>query len=376
MNKETFCASPFGSLFLGPDGGIRFCCSLPDDLGNIKDSSIESILQSPIAKSIRQSIIDEKWHPKCSMSCKIIENTGGRAERNPDLLQSFLENCPADSVESDYFRLQHLDLRWTNTCQLQCTYCSPYFSSKWVTTDNMIPIGKVSSEDSVLQYVADNREFVNTVNMLGGEPLLQKAYLKLFELLKNQKLQSYYLLSNLSVDLTNNKIAEKLFEMDNIHWGVSFETIGERFEHVRHNAKWDTLVKNIRILKERQPHKINTHPLYSAYSALHMCEYYDFLLSENCFETAHWQLMLSHPELNVFMWPKALKHKALIELEKCITTYGDAFDMTLMKTIYNGLLNSPEGEPLTATPWLDSLDASIAPGKKADFFRLWPELII
>ena len=375
MNNETFCASPFGSLFLGPDGGIRFCCSLPEDLGNIKESSIEDILQSPTAKSIRQSIIDEKWHPICSKSCKLIEEAGGRGERNPELLEDFLKYRQVDTVDSDYFKLQHLDLRWTNTCQLQCTYCSPYFSSLWVTPDKRIPIGKLSTEDTVLQYIADNKQYVNTVNMLGGEPLLQKANLKLFELLKNQKLQSYYLLSNLAVDLDNNKIAEKLFEMDNVHWGISFETIGERFEYVRHNAKWDTLVKNIRILKERQPHKLNTHPLYSTYSALHMCDYYDFLVAEDCFETVHWQLLFSHNELNVFKWPKALKHQALGELEKCITAYENAFDMTLLKTIYKGLLESPQAEPMTSTPWLDSLDASIAPGKKADFIRLWPGLV-
>jgi len=41
--------------------------------------------------------------------------------------------------------------------------------------------------------------------MLGGEPLLQRQNIKLFEMMKDQEID-YYILTNLSVDLEKNEV--------------------------------------------------------------------------------------------------------------------------------------------------------------------------
>ena len=80
MNKETFCAYPFNTIFLGADGGVKTCCSAQIDIGDINKQSIQEILQGPVAQGIRQAIIEERWHPQCEQ-CQKLEAMGARSER-------------------------------------------------------------------------------------------------------------------------------------------------------------------------------------------------------------------------------------------------------------------------------------------------------
>jgi MoaA/NifB/PqqE/SkfB family radical SAM enzyme len=155
---------PFSSVFLGSDGGVRPCCSLRGELGNINESSLEDIIHGPIATSIRQSIIDEKWHPMCSQ-CQDLESKGARNERT-GTVESMIKFV---DYKADDFKLEKLDLRWSNTCNLACNYCYPYFSSKWAEIKGIkINANKMSAEDKVFAFIQKNIDTVNNINLLGG----------------------------------------------------------------------------------------------------------------------------------------------------------------------------------------------------------------
>ena len=65
MNKETFCSLPFTEIFLGPDGHIKTCCSASTSLGSLHTNTIDEIINSKKSISIRQHILDGKWHSSC-----------------------------------------------------------------------------------------------------------------------------------------------------------------------------------------------------------------------------------------------------------------------------------------------------------------------
>ena len=360
---------PFNSFFLGSDGSVRPCCSLRGQLGDINTNTVEEIVNGPIATSIRQSIVNGEWHPMCSQ-CKELEQRGARDERVSTLFN--FDNMK--DYTPDVYRLEKLDIRWSNTCNLTCTYCYEYFSSKWAELKGIkVNANKSDAEEKVFAFIEKNVDNISNINLLGGEPLLQKPNIRLLDMLKPST--SIYILTNLTVPLESNKIAQKLLENKNVGWGISFETIGKRFEYVRHGGEWDRLVKNFRFLRDNQARCIDSHPLYCVYSAFNLVEYFEFLESEGYFGDQYWQVLQSAPGLDVFKLPKAMQAKALLELEKCFDRFGTKFNMTLLKNIYDALGKSVISSPSTrpCVDWLTYIDSMI-PGKKEEFKVLWPDL--
>jgi len=220
MDKETFCSFPFNTVFLGADGGIKTCCSSEVDLGNINTNTIDEILTNPLARDIRQHIVDGRWHPACAQ-CKKLESMGARTERT-SVLKDYerFEDATADT-----FVLEKIDLRWSNTCNLACNYCYEYFSSQWASIKGIkVNANKETAEGSIFALIDKHRETIVSINLLGGEPLLQKQNLRLLDVLPEKQ---YYVLTNLSVDVRNNKIMERLLKNENASIGISFDTVGE-----------------------------------------------------------------------------------------------------------------------------------------------------
>ena len=313
MNKETFCAFPFNTIFLGSDGFVKPCCSSGANLGNINEQPLEKIIHSPLAREIRHSIVNEKWHSTCAQ-CYKLEKYGARTERTGVLYQfdEFKDATP------DTFKLQKLDFRWSNTCNLACNYCYEYFSSQWSNIKGIkINANKDDAENAIFAFIDVHKDTIQNINLLGGEPLLQKQNNKLFDMLPDKR---YYILTNLSLDLTKNPLGKKLLSMPYVDWGVSFETIDIRYEYVRHGANWDVFLKNGKLLKSLNK-QVNAHPLYCAYSAFNLVDLYDWLTETEIYDNVYWCAIQNLPGLNVFTMPVNLKVKALDELKHCISKY-------------------------------------------------------
>jgi len=373
MNPNTFCAYPFNSLFLGADGGVKPCCSSSLVIGDINKDLINEILQSPLAKEVRQSIIDNKWHYSCGQ-CKRLEEMGSRTERTGvlDQIDKF------QNATSETFVLEKLDLRWSNVCNLACNYCYEYFSSQWASIKGIkVNANKNLAEESIFALIDENKDSILNINLLGGEPLLQKQNHKLIDILPNKR---YYILSNLSTDVPNNEIVKKLVQNRYAAWGISFETIGDKFEYVRHGAKWNTFNNNLRFLKNTGVRGINAHPLYCSYSAYNLCEYYDYLESEGIFTQAYWCSIQNIPGLNVFTLPTHIKNKCLDELEKCIEKYQNSkFDMSALTNIRDTLYESikdtkNENVSFEFLNWIDEIENKYLTNKEKNFKELWPEM--
>lgn len=372
MDKSSFCALPFSGLFLGSDGGLRPCCSLRGDLGNVNKNTVEEILYGDIATSIRRSIINNEKHPMCSQ-CYELESRGARTERTGTIHK--MEHFK--NYDENKFILEKLDLRWSNTCNLTCNYCYEYFSSKWAEIKGIkINANKEDNESKIFSFIEDNLEHLNNINLLGGEPLLQKPNVRLLSTIpKNVPI---YILTNLTVPLDKNKVALELLPNKNVSWGISFETIEKKFEYVRHGGSWNQLLDNLRMLNHEKVTHIDIHPLYCLYSAFNMLEFYDFIESEGYFTSIYWQVLQNEPGLDVFKLPFSLKVKAIDELEKVFSKYETKYDMKLLRNIYTNLKDSLhdtyyEGYPVIN--FLNKLESHI-PGKLQGFKNLWPELYI
>jgi organic radical activating enzyme len=372
MNKETFCSLPFNEIFLGPDGHIKTCCSASESLGSLHDSTIETILQSYTAKSIRQSIIAEKWHPSC-VQCQRQEAQGARSERQDDIEDFIAEHGSPDQTT---FKLKRLDLRWSNTCNLSCTYCYEYFSSKWAQLKGIkVNTIKDENENSLFLLIEKHKPTINTILMLGGEPMLQKQNARLIETLTGR---SFYMLSNLAVPVQTNKVGQLLINENLSSIGVSFETVGDRYEYVRHGASWKVFDDNVKYIHERRPdQRIEAHALYSIYSAFNLVEFYEYIL-ENKFKNLFWNLLESSGEsqfASVLNLSPDLREKAVREIENVERQFSDAPGLDWLLSFKTALLADHERNHNTKfIEEFDKLENTYLTDKTLMFKDLWPDV--
>lgn len=373
MNKKTFCPYPFSTLFLGADSGVKPCCSAIKEIGFLNKDNIETILQGDIARSIRKSILNEEWHPICKQ-CKEIEDMGGRSERSTSLEYGY-EKWEKIQLDETYFVPEKIDLRWTNTCNLACNYCYEYFSSQWSNIKGIkVNTLDQNNEESLFFFIEKHKDTIESVNLLGGEPFLQKQNQRLIEMLPNRR---YYILTNLAVPLETNKIAQQLLAEPFASCGVSFETVGKRFEYVRHNAKWSQFTRNIEYIKEvNDKIKLNAHPLYCTYSAFNLVEYYDYLMSEPIFHNVFWCVIRNIDGLNVFKLPEELRRKAIAEIELCEKKFPGTMGIDHLLDIRQGLIESLNDTPVvheTFDEFTNEIETTLK-NKEHSFEDLWPEI--
>lgn len=316
MTQKTFCAEPWKQIFIGPDSGVKTCCSGQVELGNLQKDNIKDILSNNKLLEIKQSILDGKWHPNCTL-CKELEEKGIESQRKRT--EHEYDNIDFFKANIDYHIPEMIDVRWDNTCNLACNYCMPYFSSVWASIKKEYQVS-ARDNDGLLEYIREHHNQVKNVLCLGGEPFLQKKNFELMDIIpKNVPVM---FLTNLSIDLENNPIFEKLKNRDYVSFGLSFETIGERFEYVRHNASWEKFTHNLQLLKENFPvNRIRAMPLYCIYSAFNLEELYEFIYDEGL--TVQWQKIEGPEELNVSLLPDYLKNKAIHEIDRVIEKYED-----------------------------------------------------
>lgn len=380
MDKKTYCAFPFNSFFLCSNGDVKVCCSSRLELGNVNNQEIEEIMHGPIATDIRRKILNNEWHMEnCGLCYEQENNYSGYSERVGGDNQLYWESHRGINDEN-YFKLQRFDLRWSNTCQLACNYCFDYFSSRWANINGVKINGNKSlSEQKVIDFIEKNKENINHINLLGGEPLLQKQNKYVFQLLPDVR---YYILTNLSVDVPNNANAQKLLTMPNVEWGVSFETIGDKFEYVRDGAKWETFISNIDYVNERAKQKVNSHSLWCTYNALDLMEFADFIAESGKIENVYWQAMSSHPALSVFQQTKEFKLAALQELDRVIDKHKDVKALRIevlitMREQLKASINQNEDALQIVDAfhsWVSDLEKKLPKDKSMQ--ELWPDVYL
>jgi MoaA/NifB/PqqE/SkfB family radical SAM enzyme len=290
--SDFYCAAPWRGLHINPRGDVKTCCAGdPNMLGNLNDHTIEEILHSPVMQEIRASIKQGKPHAYC-YNCVQAERYG-RSERD------WHNNVNSDFDVTTASLTEHIpalvDVRWNITCNLSCNYCGDKCSSKWAALKG-IPFksGARPYYEQVCDYLEQHREHIKEVALVGGEPLLLPENERLLDVIPEDCIVT--LITNLSVDLTNNKIFNKLTQRSRVGWSLSFDNIEQRFEYVRYGGNWSLLLSNlnkIQQLMQSNGHWGGIHAVYNIYNATRLIELTEFA-RRNSF-AIHWQ-SLYQPE--------------------------------------------------------------------------------
>ena len=363
------CAAPWRGLHINPRGDIKTCCAGdPNMLGNLNTQSIESVLQGPILQEIRQSLQGGKPHATYCQNCVQAERYG-RSERdwhnrmNPgfDATQSMnTEHAPV-----------LIDIRWNTTCNLSCNYCNEHSSSRWADLKK-IPFqsGARPYYEQVCEYLKQHRDSIKKVALIGGEPLLLKENERLLDVIPVDC--QVDLITNLSVDLSTNRVFAKLAQRQQVGWNVSFDNINDRFEFVRYGGNWSQIERNIKTL-QACGHQVGIHPLYTIYNATRLTELLDWTKSHGI--STHWQSLYNPDYLDPLKLGPGIRQLALTELDQVLSrTDLDQGDRGFLQQAAANYAQ-PADIDLTADflAHINQIETEYHNGS-TKFHELWPEI--
>lgn len=259
----TYCSSIDVGLFLETNGTVRTCCS-GHSLGNIRTQTMADIFNSTKYIEIKADIDAGRPHASYCKTCVDMESQSGHSTRD------YYKNFTTNGTRT----IRQIDIRWSNVCNLSCRMCSPEYSSDWARRLN-VPVETTRRDyyADVLATIEQNRDTIQQVDLLGGEPLMQRQNEQLLELLSDDV--AIHVLTNLSIPLENNRIYQLLKTKSQVKWIISLDHIGAKLEYIRHNADWNRIEHNIRLLKQDFPNQqVSIIPTYNIWNALDLREIY------------------------------------------------------------------------------------------------------
>ena len=281
LKNKSLCPLPFAGAIVNTDGSVQ-CCSISKEfLGNVNKESLQEILTtSPKLKQIRRDMLDDKFPNNCS-DCYVKEQH--HKTTNFDNISNrlyhikILKDSPFKLYQDEHkFELQQMDLRWRNTCNFACVYCDPVFSSVWAKFEGVPDKMTNKSMDETFLFVKQNIKNLKTIYMAGGEPFLIKENLKIIDIIQKEN-PDLLLRINTNLSILTPKIYKQLQKLKNVHWIVSAEATGKKFNYIRWPGNYQTLIQNIKKIQQL-PHKVSINMTWNLLCVSNIIDFIDDML--------------------------------------------------------------------------------------------------
>jgi len=212
----------------------------------------------------------------------------------------FIESNRDNLLSTDKSFANYIEVKFSNTCDMACLYCSPNFSSKIAIEEKVriksVPLAsefeafKEFSDPLIKNAVEINRESIDWDNtqlrfvFLGGEPTLIDQFYDFIEHITarvehHAQLTNWnYKMKNIRLEIVTNgnttpALIDKFFKLldrTNFEWtiGISNESFGHDAELIRHGLNWETFQTNFRkyISVPKKIDSINLAPTLNIFS--------------------------------------------------------------------------------------------------------------
>jgi len=370
--SDFYCAAPWRGLHISPRGDVKTCCAGdPNMLGNLNEQSIETILHGPVMQEIRQSIRQGQAHAYC-YNCVQAERYG-RSERDWHNNVSPEFSCQTAGDTEHVPTL--IDVRWNITCNLSCNYCGDKCSSKWAGLKG-IPFksGARPYYEQVCDYLEKHKSNIREVALVGGEPLLLPENERLLDVIPEDCVVT--LITNMSVDLTKNKIFDKLSKRNRVGWSMSFDNIGSQFEYVRHGGSWPLLVENVYRIKDlfAQGQWGGVHAVYNIYNATRLFDFIEWAKFVGI--DTHWQSLYQPECLDPLKHSAEIRTLAQAELERVLArTDLTTSERGFFEQATQNYENSVDVDLVTdLKQHIEEIENKYHTDQQGQFSQLWPEI--
>jgi len=309
---NVYCTAPWNGITVRENGAVRTCCAGKKVIANLNTTSIHNVEQSVVLKQIQDNMLSGQPDTENCASCIEQEKISGY-----DSLRNHYNTYHPD-FDLDNITLKFVDIRWNNTCNLTCMYCSPDVSSSWADKLNTINLKPVKPyQDELLDWVLTKTQTVKNIMLVGGEPMLMKQnYTLLKHLPQDCQID---IITNLSYDLENLPCISDLLSRPkhNVKWNVSAENIQQQFEYVRQNSNWGQFKNNIAFLLKHWPDTVSLNMVYSVFSAFDLPETIQTFRSLGI-KKFNFQPLYHNQSMNVYRMPEPIRQQALLCLTQAV----------------------------------------------------------
>ena len=330
MDKDKKCILPWISLETTPLGKVRPCCLSTQEISGIdltKDT-LDDAFNSKTMRDLRRSFRRGEKPSSCER-CWLEEDSGKKSKREY-MLDKFSE-VEVDYSSNNGTKLQFLDLKLGNICNLKCRICGSWSSSKWAQ-EQVAQHGKEHIAKDWLkqgQWPRKSNEFWENVdNMLpdikyfeftGGEPFLIKQH---FDLLERAAESGYAKDIDIHYNTNGTQYPKQHTVWKNfkhVQIAFSIDNIGKRFEYERDGAKWATVNRNIKkflALKEQgYPLSFQICVTWNVQNIFYIDEFLTWAKTSGI-DDIHFNLMHDPEEFALSKLPARMLNPLIFKLQK------------------------------------------------------------
>jgi len=246
--ESYVCDIPFRRFDIVETGEINLCCGhwLPQNVGRLENGTLDEILNSEIAQSIRKSVTDGSFQ-----YCNVLE-CSKLAQPSSLIHKSNLSNYPEinKAITEQNFKVEKVDeilFAYDQSCNLACPSCR-----KEVITE------KASENEEKARLVEEKvyplLKNLKKINLnVAGEVFVSKPSRRILELISPQTTP------DLKIDLISNGTLFNRNEWNKfpgIHTKVDSVRISldgctkKTFEKLRKNGRFEVLLDNLNFIKE------------------------------------------------------------------------------------------------------------------------------
>jgi MoaA/NifB/PqqE/SkfB family radical SAM enzyme len=284
MNKNscTFCMHPFTGLATRSDGAVMACCR-SHPVGNIQEQTLEEIWNNDTMKRIRKQVLNNERPPEC-IPCFNLEDQGVESLRQrhtagviPEARVNLYPDA-LDALNDDYtmpFEIPTMEIKLNNLCNLKCRMCHPMDSTSWndykEVEEFYVKEGNFMVEEirklnlikkPYLDKFDDNPNWWNSfekllpyfrrVEFAGGEPLMDPQHYRILDMLApyGENIELKYATNGTTTGIKGGRTIHDYWpKFKSIALNVSIDGIGDSYEYVRGNGKFEDVIENIKIFK-------------------------------------------------------------------------------------------------------------------------------
>ena len=382
--KKKYCASPWRGLHLNFEGQIKTCCASDPNMLSPRDDNnkviednrtIENVMQSDIIKEVRASIKQGILHPKYCRNCIDNEGAGFGSER--DWHNNISPEFDCSTASLDDYKPALIDVRWNNTCNLACSYCSSYFSTKWASIVGESFNQTIKSDyQDIIDYIESHSDTVKEVALVGGEPLMMKENDRLLDILPDDVLIT--VITNMTTDFDRFSVPQKLLKRSRVGWSMSFDSVHKRFEYVRWGSTWKRFDTNVNTVVDRVANSgqyCGIQAVYNIYNCTRLCELKQYAVAKNL--NICWQHVWGD-QLDPHKHNKRIRDLAVEELKR----YRDNFDLRQMESDFveqqleqYSNMTDDCSQTEQFLKYTEDLENKWHPDQKGQFAKLWPEIV-
>jgi MoaA/NifB/PqqE/SkfB family radical SAM enzyme len=300
---NSICLLPWIHLEAEANGKAKPCCIYNSAVGNFNTQTLDEIWNSSNMQELRQQFLDGKTPIGCA-GCTSTEQAGNESKRITDNKRfDHHKNKPYEELQLPVY----MDLKFGTVCNLKCRTCSTASSFKWAEDETEL-FGQPLNKDLKSYWISDDKPIWNDLEKLlptveffdftGGEPLLIKKH---YELLRKAVKLGYA--KNIKIHYnTNGTIMPppdmfKIWkEFKHVEVMFSIDGIRDKFEYMRHPAKWDTFLNTLSIFKEKNFASITLCHTISAFNIYYVDEFLEWASDQGFVSHEIYLNLLHYPD--------------------------------------------------------------------------------